>query len=271
MSIGVVLFDLRNYYFAQLSNIISLSARNEGYFSYIAVTEKDLDAEKHILRNLASRRVDGLILLPVIQGSEYVKYLKDLEIPLLTVGNHLPGIPGISINDIKAAYESAEYIAAAGYQRIVFICPPLRKKGDAGGKMNIKTQDLRNQGFTRYMKGHPGLQYETLTQKDYTGTALDMVRNRKVKTAFLCSSDVYALELMKFFRLNGIEAPRDAGIMGFDNLDILAYISPHLTTISTSLEILGKESVNMLVKMIKGETIPQKIYIPHEICPGETL
>jgi DNA-binding LacI/PurR family transcriptional regulator len=271
MSIGVVLFDLKNYYFSQLSNIISLSARNEGYFTYIAVTEKNMDAERHILSNLASRRVDGLILLPIIQGSEYVKYLKSLEIPLITVGNHLPGIPGISINDVKAAYDSAAYIAGAGYKRIVFICPPLRKKGAAGGKMNIKTQDLRNRGFIRYMKRHPDLRYDIFTRKDYTDFALDLVQHGNIKTAFLCSSDVYALELIKCFRLKGVHVPQDAGIMGFDNLDILTYINPYLTTVSTSLEIVGKESVNMLIKLMSGGSIPQNTYAPHSICPGETL
>jgi DNA-binding LacI/PurR family transcriptional regulator len=65
MSIGVVLFDLQNPYFSQISNIISIEARRQRYFTYISVTEKDLSTEIQILNNLASRRVDGIILLPI--------------------------------------------------------------------------------------------------------------------------------------------------------------------------------------------------------------
>jgi DNA-binding LacI/PurR family transcriptional regulator len=271
MSIGVILFDLKNRFFSQLSNAINLAARNLGYFTYIAVSEKDIDSEMQILHNLASRRVDGLIMLPITQGQEYIRQLKALEIPMITVGNHLPGIHHVSINDFSAAYESAHYIAQAGYRRIVFICPPLRKKGDMDGKLNITSQDLRAQGFKHYMEMNPELKYEILIQKDYCETAVALVRSGTEKTAFFCSSDVYALQLLKSFREQGIVMPRDAGLMGFDNLDILTYISPLITTVSTSIEVVGKEAMNILFDLISGKPAADTNYVPHVICPGETL
>jgi LacI family transcriptional regulator len=271
MSIGVVLFDLKNRYFSQISNTISLTARSKGYFTYIAVSEKNIDAERQILHNLASRRVDGLIMLPITQGSEYIRYLKALEIPVVTIGNHLPGIHHVSINDFDAAYESSNFIAQAGYKRIVFICPPLRKKGAMNGKLNITSQDLRAQGFKHYMDMNGDLHYSMFTQKDFYGDALSMIRSGNEKTAFFCSSDVYALELLKFFRREGVVVPRDAGLMGFDNLDLLTYISPRLTSVSTSLEIVGKEAIAILLKLIANETVPDTRYVAHTICPGETL
>jgi LacI family transcriptional regulator len=91
------------------------------------------------------------------------------------------------------------------------------------------------------------------------------------RIAFLCSSDVYALELLKGFRERGISIPGDAGLVGFDNLDIFDYITPRLTTVSTSLEKVGTEAVNMLLKLIAHEKVSNVCWVPHEICPGETL
>jgi LacI family transcriptional regulator len=65
--------------------------------------------------------------------------------------------------------------------------------------------------------------------------------------------------------------PYDAGLMGFDNLDILTYIKPRITTVSTSVEIQGKKAMEVLFKLISGERAPKVCYVPHEICPGETL
>jgi LacI family transcriptional regulator len=271
MSIGVVLFDLKNRYFSQISNTISLAARSKGYFIYIAVSEKDIESEMQILRNLVSRRVDGLIMLPITQGMEYICRLKKFEVPIVTIGNHLPGIPHVSINDFNAAYDSAHYIAQAGYRRIVFICPPLRKKGSQDGKLNITSQDLRAQGFRHYMEMNPELWYEILIQKDFADIAVSMVRSESEKTAFFCSSDVYALELLKCFREKGISVPSDAGLMGFDNLDILAYISPLVTTVSTSIETVGREAMNILLELIEGKTVNDNNFVAHVICPGETL
>jgi DNA-binding LacI/PurR family transcriptional regulator len=271
MSIGVVLFDLENRYFSQLSNYISLEAHSRGYLSYIAVTEKEIDSEAQILDNLASRRVDGIILVPITQGKTYTDHLKELEIPVVTIGNRLSGIPHVSINDYVAACESTRYIAALGYRRIVFVCPPLRKKREAEDTLNISCPESRAQGFASFFKTNANLRHDLLIQKDYRETAVSIVRAGGEKTAFFCSSDVYALELMKYFKEKGISIPRDAGVMGFDNLDILNYISPRLTTVSASQELVGKEAVNTLLKMIGGETVPNTLYLPHEICPGETL
>jgi LacI family transcriptional regulator len=271
MSIGVVLFDLNNRYFSQLSNTISLSAREKGYFTYISVSEKDIDSEIQILQSLADRRVDGIILLPAAQGGDYIRWLKSLEIPLVTTGNHLPGIHHVSIDEFRAAYESAAYIGGAGYRRICFVCPPLRKKGTCEGKYNISSQDLRSRGVMHFMDLNPGYEYRPLIHKDYARDAVSMVREGGGKTAFFCSSDVYALELFRAFRAEGIEVPRDAGLMGFDNLDILDYIQPRLTTVSTSVEIQGREVISVLFRLINGETAPETCHIPHRICPGGTL
>ena len=271
MSIGVVLFDLKNRYFSQMCNTINLSARSQGYFTYIAITEKDLESEKQILRSLASRHVDGLILLPITQGDAFISELKDLAIPVVTVGNSLPGIHHVSIDDFKAAYDSASFICGAGYKRIYFVCPPLRKKGSQNGLFNLKSQDQRAQGFVSFMKTKPEIQYDIVMEKDFGLIAVSLVRNSNEKTAFFCSSDIYALELLNKFQAQGISVPDDAGLMGFDNLDILSYINPRITTVSTSIEHVGQKAMDTLFALIKGETVTVTSYVPHEICLGETI
>jgi DNA-binding LacI/PurR family transcriptional regulator len=271
MSIGVVLYDLKNRYFSQISNIISIEARKHGYFTYIAVSEKDIDTEMQILNNLASRRVDGIILLPITQGDEYIRELKSLEIPVVTIVNRLDGIPYIHINDFQAGYDTTQYLYQAGYRSICFVSPPLRKKGSMDGRINVSAPDIRSRGFIRFITDNPELKHELLIQKDFCERAEEIIRKNKDKTAFLCSSDAHALDLFIYLRERNIAIPQDAGIMGFDKLDILNLIRPHLTTTSTSIETVGQEAINSLFKLIKGESVPDVNYVPFTICPGETI
>jgi DNA-binding LacI/PurR family transcriptional regulator len=271
MSIGVILFDLKNRYFSQMSNTISLSAKDRGYFTYIAVTEKDINSERQILHNLASRRVDGLIMLPITQGEAFISELKSLEIPIVTVGNRLSGIHHVSINDFRAAYDSARFICGAGYKKICFVCPPLRKKGTQNGLFNIYSQEQRAEGFVHYMKTSRKSKYEILTEKNFSPVAASWVRKSKEKIAFFCSSEIHALELLKNFQTKGISVPGDAGLMGFDNLDILTYIKPLITTVSTSIEEVGQTAMDRLFRLIAGENVEAICHVPYQICPGETL
>jgi DNA-binding LacI/PurR family transcriptional regulator len=272
MSIGVVLYDLQNRYFSQISNIISIEARRQGYFTYIAVSEKNIDTEMQILNNLASRRVDGIILLPITQGDEYVKELKSLEIPVVTIVNRVDGIPYVHVDDFMAGYDSTRYLYEAGYRNICFVSPPLRKKGSLAGRINVSAPDLRLQGFSRFMAEKADLQSTLLIQKDFREKAMEIIwhNHNKEKTAFLCTSDAHALDLFNYLREKNITVPRDAGIMGFDNLDILNLIRPRLTTMSTSIETVGREAISSLFKLMKGESIPDFNYVPYVICPGET-
>ena len=63
-TIAIVVFDLRNRHFAQMINAIQQSIFQAGYFSYICITEKDRKRETQILRDLAARKVDGIIIHP---------------------------------------------------------------------------------------------------------------------------------------------------------------------------------------------------------------
>jgi LacI family transcriptional regulator len=65
MTIGLVLFDLYNRFFAQIASAVEENAKSRGYFVYLTLTRKDLGEEKSCIERLAGRRVDGLILCSV--------------------------------------------------------------------------------------------------------------------------------------------------------------------------------------------------------------
>jgi len=83
MSIGVVVFDIRNRYFAQLVNAIEKEAKKYGYLLNITLQEKDPEMEIKLIDNLVARRVDGLIICPVNKSNNFEKYLKNLKVPLI--------------------------------------------------------------------------------------------------------------------------------------------------------------------------------------------
>jgi DNA-binding LacI/PurR family transcriptional regulator len=118
---------------------------------------------------------------------------------------------------------------------------------------------------------NPGIKHKIIIEKDFCRQAASFARSEREKAAFLCFSDVHAIDLLKYFWERNIEVPRDAGIMGFDNLDILNFIRPRLTTTSTSIETVGQEAITHLFKLINKEPVPEIVYVPHYICPGETL
>jgi LacI family transcriptional regulator len=69
----------------------------------------------------------------------------------------------------------------------------------------------------------------------------------------------------------GIKIPEEFGLMGFDNIDILQYVTPKLTTIHNSVEEVSKRAVDLLLQKINGEEIPNENILPYYFIEGKTL
>lgn len=81
MNIGVVVFDVKNQYFAQMLSAIEGKAQEEGYCVNIMLHDKDKRKEIEWIKRLSDYRMDGLILSPVNMGEEFAIFLKGLGIP----------------------------------------------------------------------------------------------------------------------------------------------------------------------------------------------
>lgn len=268
MYIGVVLMDVNNRYFAQMLSAISVQARKRGYFTNIALHEKDKEIEKEQLRRLADYRMDGIILSSINQGEEYKAFLDGLEIPIVTIDNKIAAdIPFVGIDEKAAAKEAVRSILEKGYETIVFVCPPLADEREE----NIYVHEQRVEGFKEAMAQYPEGKKALVGTENFLQECLQLLKASDKKTAFFCSGDMFALDLMKFFRKQGMEAPGDYGIMGFDNIDTLDYVSPKLSTIYNGVEEVANTAVTMLFDLLEGKSVPTERILDYQFIEGKTL
>ena len=84
-----------------------------------------------------------------------------------------------------------------------------------------------------------------------------------------------ALDIMKYLKKEGRKAGMDYGIMGFDNIDVLDYVVPRLTTISNSVEEVAGAAVSLLFELINdkaaGRETKPPLFIRHRFIEGETI
>ncbi|WP_026659896.1 LacI family DNA-binding transcriptional regulator [Butyrivibrio sp. AC2005] len=271
-NLGVLVFDIRNQYFAQMVNAIELEAKKKSYFVSINLHEKNKDTEKEILEKLVDYRVEGIIMSPVSKGKNFAKFVNKLGKPVVIIGNNVDeSIPFVGIDEATAAIEAVNHIYSKGYRKIVFVCPPL---SDAKNE-NVFTHEQRKKGFEAAVKKHKDIEQDIISGWDYLDKVIALMKNRSNeeggKTAFFCSGDIYALEIMKALRGMHLKAGEDFGIMGFDNIDVLDYVIPRLTTIDNAVDMVATEAVNVLFDLINGKEVKDKTIVPHLLIEGETL
>jgi len=79
--------------------------------------------------------------------------------------------------------------------------------------------------------------------------------------AVFAYNDMYALEIIALLRSKGIRVPEEIAVVGYDDIPYSVYVCPKLTSVALDKDWLGRTSTEMLIKMIKGKKIREKIYV----------
>jgi DNA-binding LacI/PurR family transcriptional regulator len=271
-TLGVIVFDLKNPYFAQLVQAIEQAAARLGLAVLISLSEQAVERELTALRHLHERRVDGVILLPVGCGDDYCRTVRALDLPVVTVGNRLPGYDHVGFDQVQASAEAVHFLAGRGYSTLVYVAPPLRKSG----LVNRSAPRERLSGVEAAV-GALGLDYRLVTSDDYAAEVLDQVRTAVrsgLRTAVLCSSDWYALRILQAARQAGLRIPGDFGLMGYDRLDLFDWLTPRLTSVVSPIAAIGERAVDQVMRRIgrapTGQAEAESINLPYRIDPGES-
>ncbi len=250
MTLGIVVFDLDNQYFSQLIDALEKRLRTSGYFLHLTLSDHDQEREIACLEHLASLRVDGIFLVATNAGTQFSRFLKSLNVPIVTLGNRVSKtIPFVGIDDRAALEEVVDYVVAQGYREVVYYSPPLSYHG----RENIYAVAERLAGYKDSIEKHR-LRQVVIKEKNDFRQLVDLLRSSSDRTAVVCSSDIFALQTLRFLSTEGFRVPEDVGLMGFDDIDLLEYVSPPLTTVSQRTANLVDLAVDLMTRLLANES-----------------
>lgn len=271
MTIGIVVLDLSNRYFTQIVNAVSFEARQHGYSVEILIHEIDFEGFKKNMDKLIGKGVDGIVLCPYDDSLECAEYIKNLSIPIVTIGTRYEDVPNVGIDEYNAARDATRLILHKGYKDLVFVAPPLSICDFTNDKsMDVHRRRLKGVKDTLAEQENE-CKLTVLDNYSFLDKASALISSVYNKPAFLCSGDIYALEIFRTLKSKNLTPPQDYGIMGFDNIDILRYIQPQFSTVDIPLEECGVEAAKKLLDMIKGEEIQQQTELKYQILDNESL
>ncbi len=269
MTIGIICFNLYNNFFTSLIDIIEANAKSKGYFVNLILTHRDINKEMEGIQYLVERNVDGIIIFPVGKGEKYIEQIRSTKKPFVTIYNKInDDFAHIGVDDRRAMSDAVKFIKSKGYERIYFITPSISKQEKSGA--NVYTLKRRFEGYIDGLQAY-GFKHQPLVVEGKNFDKEFYNLDLKQKTAMLCICDSYALEIIKYFRDKGYSVPKDIGVMGYDNIDVLKYIQPRLSTVEYHVEKMGNLVFNTLFDIINGKQIQPELLLDYNIIEGETI
>jgi DNA-binding LacI/PurR family transcriptional regulator len=195
-------------------------------------------------------RSDGLLIVSLIPPDDEVERLRSARLPVVLVDAPHPAFPSIVVDDVNGGELAATHLIELGHRRIAFV-------GDQSpDPFRFASSRDRTRGYERAL-AHAGIELRPEYVREGTqshhlarSTAIDLLRLPERPTAVFAASDIQALGVLDAARILGISVPEELSVVGFDDIDISAYVG--LTTVRQPLFESGRRGGELLLQMLAG-------------------
>ncbi len=259
-TIGLVVADIENPYFARSARGIADTAHAAGYEVLLANSDEDPATERAAVRTLFEKRVDGLIVAPA--STTEVPHFVELAthgVPVVQLDRAVHDVPAdaVVVNNEEAAENAIRHLLDLGHRRIAL----LTSQGLAS------TNQARLAGYLRAMAsaGVP-VDDALIRMAEYrrdaaSAEAVTVLRLPDPATAIFTTDNLLSLGAFEGAQLAGCVVPDEVSLVGFDDLEWTTIVRPALTVIAQPTYELGATAARRLLARIEGDDGPPEVIV----------
>lgn len=264
-SIGLVVPDITNPFFAQIAHGVEEVGFEHGYNLFLINTSEDIEREKAALDSLWEKEIDGVILcslrMPLDALEANVTRFPAAVLLNRTLKKPIPNVVTINVNDQRGAQTAVEHFIDQGRSNIAYIAGP----------DNSVSNQRRLEGFKQALKeaGLPpeSAQIEQCRPDTEGGRAAmrALLARETPPDAVLAFNDLVAVGAVQVCMEAGKKVPDEVAVIGADDIPVATIIRPQLSTLRVSLSHIGRLSMRTLIEMIRGDTSAASYRIEPEL------
>jgi LacI family transcriptional regulator len=247
-TIGLIVEDIANNFFATLAKVVEDEADKHHYKVLYGSTEDNTEKAKGLLEVLKYRQVDGYIITPTKNLDKEIELLREAGKPIVLMDRYFPHINShyVVLDNFKGAYDATAHLVNQGYKKIAIVTI-------ASDQTQMKD---RMNGFMAALKDHKIPFNKSLVKR----LPFDLDRAhfiQEIKSFLLSVKDLDAVFFAtNYLGISGIESIRslqweigkEIGVVGFDDHDLFRLHSPSITCVSQPLQAIGQNIVEILMK-----------------------
>jgi LacI family transcriptional regulator len=251
-TVGVVLLDIANPFFAEMVRGAEGVLRDKGYVLMVCSTDESIERERRYLRVLEEHRVDGLLITPVEHDLHEVAGLAARGIPTVLLDRDAGDqeLCSATVDDVRGGELAAGHLFQLGHETVAFV----------NGPPSIRQCADRREGAQRALRG--ARRRGPATLREITVNALSVAQGEKAVEALLsltprpsavmCANDLIALGTLKRLSEAGVAVPGDVAVVGYDDVSFASMLSPPLSSVRQPKYELGAIAAELLLEEALG-------------------
>lgn len=254
-SIGLVIKEIHNPYFADVIIGAQEKAQEEDYAIMLSSSEGRRDTEGQIVDLLVEKDVDGIIINPLLDHDADLSHLFNLKrrnIPFVLL-EEVHGLKSnlVDVDNVKASREMTSYLIDLGHEDIIHFAGPeysmhSDERVEGFRQAFFDTQQIYSEDYVVRAGAHLEEGYET---------GLEYFKDRSASerpTAVTCYNDLVAIGLLRALRELNIDVPGEVSVAGFDNVKTCDYAPVPLTSMGVPTTQMGRKAMEVLIRHIEA-------------------
>ncbi|WP_460218644.1 LacI family DNA-binding transcriptional regulator [Psychroserpens sp. MEBiC05023] len=254
-TIGVIIPNILNHFFAKALFAIEEEATKHGYNIITCVSNETRDKEISSLQLLSNGSVDGFIMsiaeeTQVANKVDHINLILQQNIPVVLFDRVSDDIScdKVIIDDFGAAYEATKYLLSEGRQNIVLI----------SSIDELSVGKLRAKGYFKALDEYSGYKNKpniiTIANNESLEDRIEntLSSDKTIDGVLAIDNTSGVVALQKALKL-GVDVPKKLSIIGFSDENVLQFTDPKLSTISQHTVDIGKTSVEILVNRLNAK------------------
>ena len=243
MTLGLVLPDIANPFFAELSRAVEEAAFARGYTLLIGNAAEDPHRQTGYVRTFLDRQVDGLFLVPAHGPLDCFHELARSGTPWVAIDRHPPNVPDASevhVDHRDGARRATLHLLEHGRTKIACVAGP----------SDVRSATDRVAGWFDALQESTTpnrlLQQVPFGRLSGYAAATELLAECDVDSFFV-ASDEQALGVMRAITESGRTCPQDVAVVSFDGIADGGYVTPSLTTMAQPFSELGATAMDLLL------------------------
>jgi LacI family transcriptional regulator len=260
-TIGIIIPNMLNYFFAQVFKGIEKVANDRGYKIISCISNESYTKEVETIEMLSNGIIDGFILSlaeeTILKNDfSHLKEMINNNTPIVMFDRVADDIDcdKVITDDFIGTVNTVNHLVKTGSKNIAFISTISK----------LKIGEKRKHGYLK------GLEENNITvnrnliidileddYKEYENILTPIFDNNTID-AVIATDESSAIAAMKVAIKKGFKVPQNFSVISFSNGILARHSSPKMTTISQHGEIMGATAAEILIDKLEKKSTPEK-------------
>ena len=249
-TLGLVIADISNPFFANIARVVENEAKRFGYTVFYGSSDEDAAKSSDLIDVLIDRSVDGFIIVSAENSQQKIRELIDQNIPFVLLDRFFPEIQTnyVSTNNYQASFDACTHLVEMGYHNIGLIA-----YDSALHHMKERVRGYEDALQVHGILSAPNWLHKVLLDEVQVKTRSaidDMISSSKPVDAIIFSTYNLAVNGLKYINELGLRVPEEIGVVSFGQAELFDLYQCPISFIMQQMNELGKKAVELLIHKI---------------------